>query len=47
MGSTGSGWYNPFRYTGTYLDGATGMYQMGARYYQPNTGRFTQLDPLP
>ncbi len=20
---------------------------MGARYYQPNTGRFTQLDPLP
>jgi uncharacterized protein RhaS with RHS repeats len=24
-----------------------GLYQMGARYYQPGTGRFTQADPLP
>jgi RHS repeat-associated protein len=39
-------WYNPYRYTGTYQDEATGLYQMGARYYQPGTGRFTQLDPL-
>ncbi len=43
---TGTNWYNPFQYTGTYLDGDTGMYQMGARYYQPGTGRFTQLDPV-
>jgi RHS repeat-associated protein len=39
--------YNPYQYTGTYLDAATGLYQMGARYYQPGSGRFTQLDPLP
>ncbi len=44
--STG-GWYNPFRYTGTYQDEATGLYQMGARYYQPDTARFTQMDPYP
>ncbi|MDQ2785080.1 MAG: hypothetical protein M3Y58_08765 [Chloroflexota bacterium] len=36
---------NPFRYTGAYLD-ATGLYKMGARYYDPARGRFTQLDPL-
>ena len=45
-GGTGTA-YNPFRYTGTYLDTMTGTYQMGARYYQPGTGRFTQQDPLP
>ena len=44
--ATGSA-YNPFQYTGTYQDAATGYYQMGARYYQPASGRFTQLDPLP
>ncbi|MGI8690094.1 MAG: colicin E5-related ribonuclease [Thermomicrobiales bacterium] len=36
---------NPFRYTGAYLD-STGLYKMGARYYDPARGRFTQLDPL-
>jgi len=36
---------NPFRYTGAYLD-ATGLYKLGARYYDPARGRFTQLDPL-
>ncbi len=45
VGSTGT-YYNPYQYTGTYLDAATDLYQMGARYYQPETGRFTQLDPL-
>jgi RHS repeat-associated protein len=39
--------YNPYQFTGTYLDAATGLNQMGARYYQPGSGRFTQLDPLP
>jgi len=38
--------YNSSRYTGTYLDQQTGLYQMGARYYMPSTGRFTQPDPL-
>jgi RHS repeat-associated protein len=36
---------NPYRYTGTYLDSTTGLYKMGVRYYDPNLGRFTQLDP--
>jgi RHS repeat-associated protein len=39
--------YNPYRYTGTYLDGATGLYQMGARYYQAESASFTQADPHP
>ncbi len=46
IGITGTA-YNPFLFTGTYKDGATGLYQMGARYYQPSSGRFTQQDPLP
>jgi RHS repeat-associated protein len=33
------------RYTGGYLDTATGMYKLGARYYDPTLGRFTQTDP--
>jgi RHS repeat-associated protein len=42
-----SGTYNPYMYAGTYNDHMLGLYQMGARYYQPGTGRFTQADPLP
>ncbi|GAA3643402.1 RHS repeat-associated core domain-containing protein [Streptomyces chitinivorans] len=34
----------PYRFTGTYLD-PTGLYKMGARYYDPHLGRFTQPDP--
>ncbi|MEN8656137.1 RHS repeat-associated core domain-containing protein, partial [Streptomyces sp. 21So2-11] len=34
----------PYRYAGTYAD-ATGLYKMGARYYDPTLGRFTQPDP--
>jgi RHS repeat-associated protein len=36
---------NPWRYVGAYQDG-TGLYHMGERYYDPNTGRFTQQDPV-
>jgi RHS repeat-associated protein len=36
---------NPWRWIGSYLD-ATGLYKMGARYYDPVQGRFTQLDPV-
>ncbi|MEU0025124.1 RHS repeat-associated core domain-containing protein [Streptomyces sp. NPDC006335] len=32
------------RYSGAYLD-PTGLYKMGARYYDPQLGRFTQPDP--
>ncbi|MFJ4919954.1 RHS repeat-associated core domain-containing protein [Streptomyces sp. NPDC088725] len=34
----------PFGYAGAYLD-ITGLYKMGARYYDQTTGRFTQPDP--
>ncbi|MFD7924274.1 RHS repeat-associated core domain-containing protein [Streptomyces sp. NPDC059740] len=34
----------PFRFAGGYQD-PTGLYHLGARYYDPNIGRFTQPDP--
>ncbi|MFF6955791.1 RHS repeat-associated core domain-containing protein [Streptomyces sp. NPDC008317] len=34
----------PYRYYGAYLD-PTGLYKMGARYYDAVTERFTQTDP--
>ena len=36
---------NPYRYTGGYRDTETGLYKLGARYYDPALGRFTQPDP--
>ncbi|MEV1045791.1 RHS repeat-associated core domain-containing protein [Streptomyces sp. NPDC049916] len=41
---TTSGTNQPYHYTGTYLD-PSGLYKMGARYYDPQLGRFTQPDP--
>jgi len=35
---------NPFRYTSGYQD-PSGLYKLGARYYDPTAGRFTQQDP--
>ncbi len=46
IGTTGTT-YNPFQFTGLYLDSATGLYRMTQRFYGPASGRFTQLDPLP
>ncbi len=43
--TTSSALANPWRYTGQYFDVSTGLYKMGARYYQPELGRWTQLDP--
>jgi RHS repeat-associated protein len=37
--------FNPWRYTGQYQDTTTGLYKIGARYYQPELGRWTQPDP--
>lgn len=37
---------NPWRYTGQYLDSATGLYKVGDRYYSPTTGRWTQQDRI-
>ena len=36
---------NAFRYAGGLYDSTTGATKFGARYYDPNTGRFTQPDP--
>ena len=36
---------NPFGYAGGYTD-ATGLILFGARYYDPTTGRWMQVDPL-
>jgi RHS repeat-associated protein len=37
---------NPLRYTGQYLDNATGLYYLRARYYEPSLGRFLQRDTI-
>jgi RHS repeat-associated protein len=36
---------NPWRYAGGFYDGTTGLTKFGARYYDPDLGRFTQRDP--
>jgi len=37
---------NAFRYASGDLDTATGLYKLGARYYQPTRGHWTQQDTL-
>ncbi len=37
---------NPFRYRGYYYDGDTGLYCLGTRYYDPETGRFISQDSI-
>lgn len=36
---------NPIRYIGGYYDAAVNLYKLGARFYDPSQGRFTQFDP--
>ncbi|MCW4384712.1 RHS repeat-associated core domain-containing protein [Salinibacterium sp. SYSU T00001] len=36
---------NNLRYISGYWDEASGLYKLGARYYDASTGRFTQFDP--
>ena len=35
---------NRYRFTGEQYDAITGQYYLRARYYRPETGRFTQMD---
>ncbi|MBC8533593.1 RHS repeat-associated core domain-containing protein [Yeguia hominis] len=37
---------NPFRYRGYYYDSETGMYYLNSRYYDPEVGRFLNLDAI-
>jgi len=37
---------NPFRYAGGTYDYSSGLIKFGQRWYDPNTGRFTQQDSL-
>jgi RHS repeat-associated protein len=37
---------NPWRWMDGYLDGSTGLYHFGERYYDPARGRFLQVDPV-
>ena len=43
-GSNNTGF--PFRFTGQRLDAETGLYYYKARYYDAETGRFLQTDPI-
>ena len=36
---------NPWQYAGGYYESSTNRVKMGARYYNPYRGRFTQTDP--
>lgn len=36
---------NTARYISSYYDTTNNLYKLGARYYDPNLGRFTQYDP--
>ncbi len=37
---------NPWQYAGGYYDATTGLYKFGTRYYDSQTGRWTQKDPI-
>ena len=37
---------NPFRYRGYYYDTETGLYYLNSRYYDPETGRFINVDDI-
>ena len=40
------GWATPYKYTGKELDDQIGMYDYGARFYDPSISLWTSVDPL-
>lgn len=42
----GIGSLNPFRYRGYYYDSETGLYYLKSRYYDPEVGRFINMDDI-
>lgn len=40
------GYYTPYRFNGKELDGETGLYYYGARYYDPRVSLWLGVDPL-
>ncbi|MGC8634204.1 MAG: RHS repeat-associated core domain-containing protein [Candidatus Limnocylindrales bacterium] len=46
-GSTSQAPVNPFMFTGQYQDSPTGLYYLRARQYDPSSGRFLAVDPIP
>ena len=44
--STHIGNLNPFRYRGYYYDVETGLYFLKSRYYDPEVGRFLNMDSI-
>ena len=44
--STGIGTLNPFRYRGYYYDTETGLYYVSSRYYDPEIGRWINVDSI-
>ena len=43
-GANTIGVYNPFRYRGYYYDTETSLYYLNSRFYDPNVGRFLNVD---
>jgi RHS repeat-associated protein len=41
-----SGLNNPWKYAGGFYDSTTGLTKFGIRYYNPDTGRWTQRTPV-
>ena len=46
LDESSTSYINDYKYTGKELDGDTGLYYYGARYYDAGVGRFVGVDPV-
>ncbi|VTU41456.1 RHS repeat-associated core domain protein (plasmid) [Variovorax sp. PBS-H4] len=46
LGTPTGTWHNRLGFLGKHQDTTTGLTELGARLYDPTTGRFTQVDPI-